>query len=300
MRLRLAKTFLEKAAYTFVFIALVQHYAHATDDHPGDYIPLPAGTSALVSYSYYGIDNGGNFNGRNFSGSDTGLQFAEEVVRYVHYAQVLDFTVDANLFIPFGGYWGGQIGGVELNNKFGAFDPLLASTIWLLAQETGRYFAITPVLYIPLGSYTAGDALNTGEGRWKGTLETGWVEPLIPNTLTLELNGNVTWFGQNNRSGNGNQTLTQSPSFQLQPWLRYSFVPLKQSVSLGYFGQFSGGQRIDGFSNGFRTSEQAIRVNYQQLLTDRSQLSLTLAHDLAVSGGLRQVFLLDLRLAILF
>src|SRR5262249_17214241 len=93
MRLRPAKTFLEKAAYTFVFIALVQHYAHATDDHPGDYIPLPAGTSALVSYSYYGIDNGGNFNGRNFSGSDTGLQFAEEVVRYVHYAKVLDFTV---------------------------------------------------------------------------------------------------------------------------------------------------------------------------------------------------------------
>lgn len=300
MLLRLEKTFWAKTACTLVFIALVQYHAHATDDHPGDYIPLPAGTSALVSYSYYGIANGGNFNGRNFSGSDTGLRFAEEVVRYVHYAKVLDVTIDANLFIPFGGYWGGQIGGLELNNKFGAFDPILASTIWVIEKKIGRYFAITPVLYVPVGSYTAGDPLNTGEGRWKGTLESAWVEPLIPNTLTLELNGNVTWFGQNNRSGNSSQTLTQSPSFQLQPWLRYNFVPLAQSVSVGYFGQFSGGQRIDGFSNGFRTSEQAIRVNYQQLLTDRLQLSLTLAHDLAVSGGFRQVFLLDLRLAILF
>jgi hypothetical protein len=300
MRLGLGKARLAKAACAFVFAALVHHDARATDDHPGDYVPLPAGTSALVSYSFYGIDNGATINGINFSGSDTGLRAAEQVVRYVHYANVLGVTADINLFMPFGGYWDGQIGGVKLNDKFGAFDPIVASTIWLITQKTGRYFAITPLLYFPVGSYTPGATLNTGEGRWKGTLEAGWVEPLIANTLTLEANGNVTWYGQNNRAGTGNQTLTQSPSFQLQPWLRYNFVPPGQSVSLGYFGQFSGAQRLDGFSNGFRTSEQAIRVNYQQLLTQTSQLSLTLAHDLAVSGGFRQVLLVDLRLAVLF
>jgi hypothetical protein len=274
--------------------------AHATDDHPRDYVPLPAGTSALVSYSFYGVDDGAKIAGMSFSGSDTGLHFASETARYVHYFKVLDHTVDFNLFVPFGGYWDGQIGGVNLNDKFGVFDPILASSIWLIEQENGRFFALTPLLYIPVGSYTAGRTLNTGERRWKGTLEGGWVEPLIPNELTLELNGNVTWYGQNDRAGIGNQTLTQSPSFQLQPWVRYDLVPLVQSVSLGYFGQFSGGQRIDGFSTGFRTSEHAIRINYQQLLTDKLQLSLNLAHDLAVSGGFRQVFLLDFRLAVAF
>jgi hypothetical protein len=291
---------LARAACTLVLAASMLHQAHATDDHPRDYVPLPAGTSALVSYSFYGVDDGAKIAGMNLSGSNTGLHSASETARYVHYFKALDHTVDFNLFVPFGGYWDGQIGGVKLNDKFGVFDPILASSIWLIEQENGRFFALTPLLYIPVGSYTAGRTLNTGERRWKGTLEGGWVEPLIPNGLTLELNGNVTWYGQNDRAGIGNQTLTQRPSFQLQPWVRYDLVPLVQSVSLGYFGQFSGGQRIDGFSTGFRTSEQAIRINYQQLLTDKLQLSLNLAHDLAVSGGFRQVFLLDFRLAVAF
>jgi hypothetical protein len=294
-------------ACTFIFAAWALQPAHATDDHPRDYVPLPEGTTALVSYTYYGVDNGANIGGVSLSGANTGLQFATEIARYVHYMKIFDHTVDANLFVPFGGYWDGQIGGVKLNNTFGAYDPILASSIWVFDQpEQRRYFAVTPLLYIPVGSYTPGNVLNTGEHRWKGTLEGGWVEPLIrdknapEDKLVLELNGNVTWYGQNDRAGIGNQTLTQTPSFQLQPWLRYNLIPFVQSVSLGYFGQFSGGQRIDSFSTGFRTSEQAIRLNYQQILTDKLQLSLTLAHDLAVSGGFRQVFLLDVRLAVAF
>ena len=258
----------------------------------------------LLLYNYYGIDNGAAIGGQNFSGSDTGLQSATEIARYVHYFKIFDHTVDANLLNPFGGFWDGEIGGLKLNNTFGAYDPILASTVWLIEPEhppeEGRYVAVTPLLYIPVGSYTAGNALNTGENRWKGTLEAGWVEPLIRQRLTLELNGNVTWFGANDRAGTGNETLTQRPAYQLQPWIRYNFVPLLQSMSLGYFGQFSGGQSIDGFSNGLRTSEQAIRVNYQQLFARRLQLSLTMAHDLAVSGGFKQVFLLDIRFAVLF
>jgi Putative MetA-pathway of phenol degradation len=272
----------------------------ATDDHPGDYVPLPAGISALLSYNLYGIDDGGNIGGKNFSGANTGLRFFTEVVRYVHYFKILDHTVDANLLVPFGGYWDGQIGGVKLNNTFGAADPFLASSIWLIERpDIGRYFSVTPLFYIPVGSYTAGEPLNTGENRWKGTLEFGWVEPLLPAQLTLELNGNVTWFGQNDRAGLGNQTLTQQPSLQFQPWLRYNFTPF-QSASFGFYGQFGGGQRIDGFSNGFRTSEQALRLNYQQLLTENLQLSTSVLHDVAVSGGFRQVFVLDVRLGLAF
>jgi hypothetical protein len=282
----------------WILIAVVcaMHQARATDDHPGDYVPLPPGTSALLSYSFYGIDDGGNIGGTNFSGANTGLRFATEVARYVHYWEIFDHTLDFNLLIPFGGYWSGRIGGVELNHTFGAYDPILASSIWVIEQPNGRYFAVTPLFYIPVGSYTAREALNTGEHRWKGTLELGWVEPLVPTHLTLELNGNISWFGNNNRAGFGNQTLSQQPSYQLQPWLRYNFTPW-QAVSVGYFGQFGGVQRIDGISNGFRSDQQAIRLNYQQFLTDNLQLSTTVAHDVAVSGGFRQVFLLDVRLA---
>jgi hypothetical protein len=286
-----------------IFAACVLRQAYATDDHPGDYVPAPPGTSVLVSYSFYGIESGANIGGTNLSGDNTGLEYATEVLRFVHYMKPLDHTVDINLFIPFGGYWNGQIAGVKLNNTFGAYDPFLASTIWLIEQPTsptsGRYFAVTPLLYFPVGSYSPGEPLSTGENRWKGTLEFGWVEPLFPNQLTLELNANVTWFGNNNRAGLGNQTLTQQPSAQFQPWLKYNFTPL-QSVSIGSFGQFGGLQRLDGFSNGFRTNEQAIRLNYQQWLTNNLQLSTTVAHDVAVTGGFKQVFVLDVRFALVF
>jgi hypothetical protein len=273
--------------------------AVATDDHPADYVPAPPDTSVLVPYSFYGIDSGAKIGGMNLSGQNTGLELAFEVVRFVHYMKILDHTVDANLLVPFGGYWDGRVAGVKLNNTFGAFDPFVASTIWLIEEQSGRYFAATPLLYFPVGSYSSGEPLNTGENRWKGTLEFGWVEPLFPSRLTLELNANVTWFGNNNRAGFGNQTLTQQPSAQFQPWLRYNFTPL-QSVSVGSFGQFGGLQRLDGFPNGFRTNEQAIRLNYQQWLTNNLQLSTTVAHDVAVTGGFKQVFLLDVRFALVF
>jgi len=291
---------LRRGTGTFILVLGLLHRAHATDDHPGDYVPLPAGTSALVSYSYYGIGNGANVGGTNFSGDNTGLRFATEVVRFVHYTKILGHTVDANLLVPFGGYWSGRIDGQKLNNKFGAYDPFLASTVWLFEQsEQGRFFAVTPLLYIPVGSYNTREALNTGDHRWKGTLEGGWVETLIPSHLTLELNGNVSWFGTNDRAGTGGQALTEQPSFQVQPWLRYNFTRL-QAVSLGYFGQFGGFQRIEGVANGFRTDEQAIRLNYQQFLTDSLQISATVAHDLGVSGGFRQIFLMDVRFALVF
>ena len=291
---------LDCALYTLIFFVWRAHLAHATDDHPGDYVPLPSGTSVLLSYSYYGIDEGGNIGGMDLSNGNTGLKFATEIVRYVHYLKILDHTVDVNLIAPFGGYWNGRINGLKLNDTFGAYDPILASSVWVLEQaEQGRYFAVTPLLYVPVGSYNSGVALNTGENRWKGTLEFGWVEPLAPTHLTFELNGNISWFGKNTSAGFGHQTLTEQPSFQLQPWLRYNFTP-EQAVSFGYFGQFGGEQRLDGVSNGFRTDEQAVRLNYQQMLTANLQLSTTLAHDVAVRDGLRQVFLLDVRFAFVF
>ncbi|HEX5325467.1 MAG TPA: transporter, partial [Acetobacteraceae bacterium] len=131
------------------------------------------------------------------------------------------------------------------------------------------------------------------------TLEIGWVEPLIPGKLALELNGNVTWFGDNPRAGAGHARLTQQPTYQLQPWVHY-YVSPKASVGLGYFGQFGGVQQLDGFSNGLRSNEHAIRANVQYFFTPTLQLSTTVAHDVAVTGGFRQVFLLDVRLALVF
>jgi hypothetical protein len=281
------------------WLAVASGQARATDDHPGDYIALPPGTNVFVSYNFYGLYEGAEIGGVTFN-NDTGLQTAEELLRFVHYSSLFGHTIDFNLFVPFAWQWDAKIDGVTLKSANGFGDPLIASTIWLLNQPMqGRYVALTPLLSIPLGTYQAGRTLNIGGNRWSGTLEAAWVEPLIPQTLALELNGNTTWYGDNPRSGSGSQRLSQQATHQLQPWLHW-YLSAKSSVALGYFGQFGGVQRLDGLTNGLRTSEQAIRVNYQRFLTPKLQLSTTVSRDIAVSGGFKQAVLLDVRLALAF
>jgi hypothetical protein len=279
--------------------AVAMGQAHATDDHPGDYIALPPGTNVAVSYSYYGLYSGAEIGGVTFN-DNTGLQTAEELLRFVHYSSVFGHTIDFNVFVPFAWQWNAEIDGITLKSASGFGDPLIASTIWLLNQPAkGRYIALTPLLSIPLGTYQPGRTLNIGDNRWSGTLEGGWVEPLIPATLALELNGNVTWYGDNPRAGAGYQRLSQQTTYQLQPWLHW-YLSAKSSVALGYFGQFGGVQRLDGLTNGLQTSEQAIRINYQRFLTPTLQLSTTVSRDISVSGGFKQAVLLDVRLALAF
>ena len=77
---------------------------------------------------------------------------------FVQPASAQDYpSRQVHLIVPFGGYWDGRINGLKLNDTFGAYDPILASTIWVLEQaQQGRYFAVTPLLYIPVGSYNTG------------------------------------------------------------------------------------------------------------------------------------------------
>jgi hypothetical protein len=273
--------------------------AHATDDHPGDYIALPPGTNVVVSYSYYGLYSGAEIGGVTFN-DNTGLQTAEELLRLVHYGSVFGHTIDFNFFVPYAWQWNAEIDGVTLKSANGFGNPLIASTFWLLNQpQKGRYVALTPLLSIPLGEYHGGRTLNIGDNRWSGTLEGAWVEPLIPGALALELNGNATWYGDNPQAGSGHQRLSQDPAYQLQPWLHW-YLSAKSSVALGYFGQFGGAQRLEGLTNGLGTREQAIRVNFQHFLTPTLQLSTTVSRDVAVSGGFKQAVLLDVRLALAF
>ncbi|WP_327194451.1 transporter [Pseudomonas syringae] len=83
---------------------------------------------------------------------------------------------------------------------------------------------MTPLLYLPWGSYDRHDAVNLGENRFKGDLQLGWVEPLW-GRFSMELYGDAVVYGHNDDAGSGRQTLKQDPTYQLQGNLRYDFNP---------------------------------------------------------------------------
>ncbi|WP_270936606.1 transporter [Falsiroseomonas oryzae] len=273
--------------------------AHATDVHPGDYIALPPGLSALVSYSTYADYNGANINGTDFN-DGTRLRAASQYFRLVHYTSILNTTVSLNLFLPFGVLWDGKIAGNELKSASGFIDPIIGSTIWVVNNpQAGRWVGVSPLVSLPLGTYDNDRILNTGENRFRGTLEVGWVETLVPGALRMEIAGNVNVFSDNNSYGPFRQTLSQRPSYQLQPWLTYTGFT-GGTLSLGYLGEFGGTQQVDGIDNGFATERHAIRVNAQRQLAPMSQLSVTATHDLSVSDGFRNLLTVTARLAFAF
>ena len=73
-------------------------------------------------------------------------------------------------------------------------------------------------------------------------------------------------------AGNGAQTLSQRPSFQVQPRLRYTFTP-RSALSLGNSGSIGGAQRLDGATNGFTAEAHAVGLDYRRFVTDTLQLA---------------------------
>lgn len=86
--------------------------------------------------------------------------------------------------------------------------------------------------------------LNLGENRWKFVLQGGFVKGVTPK-ISIDLVGDVTFYGKNNDFGSSSARLTQSASGQFQAFARYQ---LKPNLDFRVGGSFvTGGEtRIDG------------------------------------------------------
>ena len=272
--------------------------ARALDIDPGDYVALPAGTDLALGYARFAHADQLTLKG---SGRVPGSSLTSMlgIAAYVHYADVGGVIVNPRLFVPYGRLQDGLAGGTTLAGAEGLGDPFGAVTVWLLNRpEENRYFGLSTYVFAPLGAYEAGKSLNLGENRWKGVIQAGLVHGLATR-LTAELVADVTLYGDSTEAGGGAQTLSQRPSFQVQPWLRYNFTP-GSALSLGYSGSFGGAQRLDGATNGFTAEAHAVRLDYRSFVTDTLQLAATLSRDVAVSGGFREVARLNLRVMKVF
>lgn len=75
---------------------------------------------------------------------------------------------------------------------------------------------------------------------------------------------------------------------------------LNASISVGYAGTFGGALKLDGVSTGLKTDEHQIRLTYMQFITPAVQGLLSINHDIAANGQLKQDFGLLARVAIIF
>ncbi|WP_241026482.1 transporter [Burkholderia sp. Se-20378] len=224
--------------------------ASAINIDAGDYTALPAGANIGALYYQHAEDTRIYANGSRVAGGNITQDIG--IARFIHFMSVGGFTIDPQVLIPFG-HVGGTNQMSALGNNTGLGDAIFAATVWVVNRpESNTFLGITPFIYAPTGSYDRNRGINLGENRWKFALQAGFITPVAPKVI-LDLAADATAFTPNHNFGATGATMTESPLFQAQGWLRYQ---LTSSVDLRVGGSyvFGGNQTVAGVSQANRQS----------------------------------------------
>lgn len=273
--------------------------AHGADVNSTDYLPAPAGTNLLVFYSQYATRSEYvSTSGQTFS-NNTGLDSYVDILRYVHYMDIGGILIAPQVLLPAGTLYNGRIAGTDLNAAAGLGDPILATTVWVVNNKaTETYVGLMPYLFLPLGQYSSGEALNLGENRWKLDLQAGWYQGLGQG-FALQLTGDVIWYGDNTSAGNGIQTLSQDNTYQVQAWLSYGFAETWRAA-VGYSRFWGGTEYLGGVATGNATERDQVRLELSKFITPTFQVLGLVQRDFNTSGGFPEDFRGTVRLLQVF
>ena len=273
--------------------------AHAVDVDPGEYEAAPPGTAFLIGYGFF--DWFDQFRTRSGNSvSDSRLNTQTGILRPVYFVDIFGITADPQFFLIYGWQNNAKLGGTTLDDAHGFYDIILASTFWLYNdQEKKRWFGITPFVWLPVGNYNRGQVLNTGENRWKGALQIGYVDHFA-DKWAADFYFDTTIYGDNDSFGPGREKLEQDPSYQFQIWLRYYITP-EWNVAPGYSGTWGGKTKIEGEADPkLSTETQQLRLATQYFFTPDLQFETQVRTDVWNEGGYRNTFGLHFRVLKIF
>lgn len=273
--------------------------SRAIDVDPGEYTVLPAGTNLAILYALYGERSSVNIVGAGTFKAT--LNSSIGIARYVHYFNLASMPAAVHVLLPFGSLYNGNIPGVTgpLQSASGLGDLIGAFTVWPINKPDPMYsttLGLTVFESMPTGSYNDRRVLNVGANRWATTLQAGFIQG-IGKGLFFDLTGDATFYGDN--SDAFGLPLTQDPSYEVQAYLRYHFLPTT-AVSVGYAGTFGGTQYLNGVANGFKTEFSQVRAVVQHFIAPNLQGEIMVGRDFAVTGGFEQDFFTKLRFVFIF
>jgi hypothetical protein len=283
------------ASCVFVSAAVCAMPAHAVSIDAGDYTALPPGSNAAALYYQHAEDTSFYSEGSRVAGGDITSDIG--IARYIHYMAIGGFTVDPQVLLPFGNVRGSStFSGAGHSSGIG--DAIFAATVWLVNRpESNIYFGITPFVYAPTGDYSANRELNIGEHRWKFALQAGFIAPIAPRVI-LDLAADGTVFLANH-DYLGDTTLTQSPLFQTQAWLRYQLTSTFD-LRIGASYIFGGNQSLDDISQSNRQSSPSFLVGAAWFPSRTWQMIALYGRQTSVENGAYETQRFNLRVAHFF
>lgn len=169
----------------------------------------------------------------------------------------------------------------------GMSDIRLGTTTWLVNDRTNmEYFAITPIISFPTGSYDSSRAINIGENRYKGTLSAGYVNRFMNNDigeLFLELSPELAIYGDNNDARG--KKIKQNPSYALTGYLRYRPIPM-MGIFTGCQINRGGETILDGVEQNDQPENTRFMIGGAIFLYG-TQIIVRHAHDMTIHTGFK-------------
>lgn len=262
-------------------LTLLHSTAHAVQ--PRDYIPHPAGTTAVQFLHMQGSGNELYQDGDKVS-DDFNIDTNINVFLPVYYTTFLSMPAIVEAIVPFGRVEidGAAVGNDHLSTS-GLADPTLLLGFWPVSDPANKtWFGVSGWLTAPLGDYDADRPLNLGRNQWAFKAQTGLVKGF--GDFVAEVIPSVEVYSNNNDFGAEGHTLKREPLYAVETHLSYD-VNSSVMVSLDNFFSRGGETTRAG-----HTIDPEINTHSMQLTTRLALAPNQLVHfqylrDLSVENG---------------
>lgn len=285
--------------HTGIFLAAALSLpADALEFSPGDYEMMPANKTFALAYFQYAHSDEYYSQGNKAAG-DYRLRSEATLLRFIHgFRPAENVSIEPQIIIPFAR--ADAMGdATPLGRASGMGDIIVGMPFkFSMDNEGADILSLAPFIYAPTGAYNNEKALSVGENRWRYLMQGVWIHH-FSDAWAFTTGADISWTTANNRYGNNNARLSQSPRYEYQAYLSYNIAPATQ---FGFGGGWITGakSRIDGISQYDRLDSTYVRISASHFVTPAVQVQFSGGRDISVEQGFRQDTNISLRLGYLF
>lgn len=258
-RRKIAQSFFLASFGSLLIAAVSPAFAALNDIYPGDYLPAPAGQTAMVSYLYDRALRGPNEAG--VSGPN-GRTTQTLIVLGAQYFDLVGWR--ANVAVSGGKSWQSTTDSISAARVDGFTDPKLSMTVWPYRDEQrGRFVAVNAAYVFGKGSYDRSASQNIGQNRDRSILSLSWGERTTEATM-LEVTAELARFGTNPELAPSLSRLEQRDAYAVTGFWRYR-INEQFSPYVGAQLNWGGETIVDGTpkSDSVRGTRAYLGLRYQ-------------------------------------
>jgi hypothetical protein len=273
--------------FLWLLIMSIPIWSAQNDVFPTDYVANKQGN--IVTTIYFSESEANTYYLHGTKILDETLSSSIQVLRVGYTTEFFGYTT---AFTGVGFHAKNTFNGTTLETLYpkstsGYGDVRLGVTTWLLNNhEKMEYFAITPMVSIPIGTYDPSRSINIGENRYKATLSAGYVNRFLHGNageLFFELSPELAFFGDNDNAHG--RKIQQDPSFALTGYIRYRPIPIT-GLFLGYQMNQGGETTINGIAQNDEVKNSRIMAGVA-FFAYKTQIILRHAEDIGIENGFK-------------